>query len=111
MVWILVFSPLAVSLAYYKSSPTTQPVLLRLLASAHGLAVTFVWALMLYWLQYPGPGLTAFRCALLLPVVLIIASFFIFQGPRSVHFLQGVNLVSLVYIAVLGDFAFGPPLF
>ena len=101
-------SALAVSVAYYRSSPTTQPALLRLLASAHGLAVAFVWALMWYWVQYPDPGrLTAFRYLLLLPVGLMIASFFIFQGPRRVHVLQGVNLGALAYIAVLGEFALG----
>ena len=78
-------SAIAVSVGYYRSSPPSQPLLFRLLASAHGLAVAFVWAVMLYWIQYPGPGLTAFHYLLLLPFGLIIASLFIFQGPRRVH--------------------------
>jgi heme/copper-type cytochrome/quinol oxidase subunit 4 len=100
-------SALAVSVAYYRNSPTTQPVLLRLLASAHGVSIALLWSLMLFWIaqsQDAAWRLTAFECLLLLPVALIIVSFFVFQGPRKVHLLQAVNLGSLIYVGLVGAF-------
>ena len=98
-------SALAVSVAYYRNSPTTQPVLLRLLASAHGVSIALLWSLMLFWIaqsQDVAWHLTAFECLLLLPIALIVVSFFVFQGPRKVHLLQAVNLGSLIYVGLLG---------
>ena len=100
-------SALAVSVAYYRNSPTTQPVLLRLLASAHGVSIALLWSLMLFWIaqsQDVAWHLTAFECLLLLPIALIVVSFFVFQGPRKVHLLQAVNLGSLIYVGLLGVF-------
>ena len=98
-------SALAVSVAYYRNAPTTQPVLLRLLASAHGVSIALLWSLMLFWIaqsQDVAWHLTAFECLLLLPIALIVVSFFVFQGPRKVHLLQAVNLGSLIYVGLLG---------
>jgi len=102
-------SALAVSVAYYRSSPATQPVLLRLLASAHGVSIALLWSLLLFWVaqsQDAAWRLTAFECLLLLPIALIMVSLFVFRGPRKVHLLQVVNVGSLIYVALLGVFAF-----
>jgi hypothetical protein len=99
---------LIVSVVYFRASPPTQPLLSRLLASAHGVAIALAYALMWLWAAVSDAALDkAFECVLLLPVALMVTSFFIFKGPAKIHFLQLVNVGSLVYIAVLGAFVLG----
>ena len=103
-------SALAVSVVYYRTSPPDQPVLLRMLASAHGLAIALLCILWVFLIQSPRAAwhLKAFQYLCLVPVGLIVASFALFQGPRKVHLLQGVNLGSLAFVFFVGTFSLDP---
>jgi len=99
---------LFVSVMYFRASPPTQPLPLRLIASAHGVAIALAYGLLVLWAGRPDGTLDkAFECVLLLPVALIVTSFFVFKGPAKIHFLQLVNVGALVYLAVLGAFILG----
>ena len=100
-------SGLAVSVVYYRSSPPNQPVLLRMLASAHGLAIAFLCILWVFLIESPRAAwhLKAFQYLCLVPIGLIVASFALFKGPRKVHLLQGVNLGSLAFVFFAGSFS------
>jgi hypothetical protein len=96
----------AISAIYFMTSPRSEPVARRLLASAHGavIAVIYVGAISI-WLSgdsQRGFG-TPFLLLLLAPLASIIASFFFYRGPKLIHLLQLVNIVLLVWTGVVGS--------
>ena len=97
-----------ISVIYFKTSPRGEPVARRLLASAHGvaIAVLYVGAISI-WLSGNSQREfgTPFFLLLLVPLASIIASFFIFRGPKLIHLLQLLNLLLLVWTGVVGGIA------
>lgn len=102
-----IFSVL-VSGIYFRSSPSSVPLRMRLFASAHGIAIASLYFVAMgIWrsgtsrASYGIP----FLCLLTIPLVLIGVSFFCFRGSRLLHLLQIVNLLCLVWTAFIGSMA------
>ncbi len=94
-----------VSAVYFMTCPKSQPMRQRLLASAHGVVIVMLYALA--WLfivvGISRPSLLLpFAISLLLPCVLIAASFFVYKGPKAVHWLQVPNLACLLWTGFAG---------
>ena len=94
-----------VSFVYFVASPKSQPMRQRLLASAHGIVIVLIYALA--WLfivvGISRPSLfLPFTISLLVPGGLIVASFFMYKGPKSVHWLQVPNLACLLWTGFAG---------
>jgi hypothetical protein len=95
----------AISGVYFVASPRTQPLRNRILASAHGAAIALLYAAAWMVLISGQSSLwlgNLFAFLLLLPLSLIIISFFFYQGPKSVHWLQIINGVCLLWTGFTG---------
>jgi hypothetical protein len=94
-----------VSIVYFMTSPQSQPMRQRLLASAHGAVIVMLyalaWAIIAAGISRPSL-LLPFAVSLLFPGVLIAASFFVYKGPRAVHWLQVPNVACLLWTGVAG---------
>jgi hypothetical protein len=98
MFWFPPLLAMAISVVYLWRSPKVQPLSQRLLVSAHGAAIAaiYVCAMYVWWSGSSHAGLALpFMFSLVIPLLLIVMSFLKFQGPRSTHFLQLVNLFCL----------------
>ena len=77
----------------------------RLLASAHGSVIVMLyalaWAFLIAGISRPSLFLP-FAVSLLVPGGLIVASFFVYQGPRAVHWLQVPNVACLIWTGLVG---------
>lgn len=99
---------IAISVVYFRRSPTDQSLSQRLLVSAHGVAIAalYLCALAFMW---SGSSHTAlgqpFAFTLLIPVLLIAVSFLKFRGPRTTHLFQLVNLFCLATTFFIGGMA------
>jgi hypothetical protein len=110
LVWLfeVLTAPLVaafVSIVYFSASPKSEPMRRRLIASAHGAAIVMLYALA--WLFIVAgisrpSRLLPFAVSLLLPGALIGASFFVYAGPKAVHWLQVHNLACLLWTAFTG---------
>jgi hypothetical protein len=81
-------SGIAVSGVYFFSSPRSQPLSRRLLASAHGLAIALLYmaALIVMWTHREDRALLIpFYSLLSIPVILMALSFVLYQGRKAVH--------------------------
>ena len=99
---------LAISVIYFISSPRSEPVARRLLASAHGAVITtlYMGAMAIFWAQKANPQfITPFLLLLPVPLVLIVVSFFIYRGRKAIHFLQLLNLLCLGWTFFVGSMA------
>jgi hypothetical protein len=95
----------AISGVYFVVSPRTQPLRSRILASAHGVTIALLYAAAWMVLISGQSSLwlgNLFAFSLLLPLSLIIISFFFYQGPKSVHWLQVINVACLLWTGVTG---------
>jgi len=95
----------AVSTAYFLASPRAQPLRNRILASAHGAAIALLYAIAWIVLVSGHSNLrlgSPFAFSLLLPLALIVLSFFTYQGRKVLHWLQFVNVVCLLWIGFTG---------
>ena len=98
----------AVSIIYFLCSPKSQPLLIRLLASAHGavIAIIFFLAMALSNFVEPSPNLgKPFFAFYLVLLTLIVASLFLFKGRKFIHGLQVINLLGLAWTYFLGGMA------
>ena len=98
----------AISVIYFIKSPRGEPAARRLLASAHGvvIAVLYVGAISIWLSGNSQRELgTPFLLLLLVPFASIIASFFLFRGPKLIHLLQLVNVLLLLWTGVVGGIA------
>ena len=98
MFWFPPLFATAISVVYLWCSPKFQPLAQRLLVSAHGAAIAaiYVCAMYVWWSGSSHASLALpFMFSLVIPLLLIVVSFLKFQGPRSIHFLQLVNLFCL----------------
>ena len=101
--WLAPILALAISGIYFVTSPPSQPLIGRLAASSHGavIAVIYVGALIIRSTGASKP----FVATLFLPVALIGASFFLYEGRKSLHFLHFVNLLCLAWTYFIGSMA------
>ena len=112
---VLFLAPLitaTVSLLYFIKSPKEQPLATRLIASAHGLSITviYVYGLTLLFTNTRGDGfLTVFEMVLVLPIILALISFKLFEGPKAFHFLQILNALCLAWTAFFVSMSLGFP--
>lgn len=96
---------IGISIAYFISSSRQQTLGGRLAASSHGVAIALLyaaaWVVLLSGKSNRSLG-SIYAFALLLPVALIVTSFFIYRGNRLIHWLQPVNLLCLLWIGFAG---------
>jgi hypothetical protein len=98
----------AVSLTYFRRSPRTDPLMKRIAASAHGVAIAVIYcgAMAISFAHIYNDRFGApFSIILLLPVLLIVLSFFLFRGSRTTHWLQIVNIFCLLWTGFVGGMA------
>ena len=99
---------ISISIAYYRASPRAEPLFKRIVASAHGvtIALLYVIAILVWRVGMATPRLaTPFLVLLLLPLSLIVASFFLFRGRRIFHWLQVFNFLCLIWTGFVGGMA------
>ena len=99
---------LVISVVYFRSSPRTEPLSKRILASAHGAVITAIYmgAMTVFWAQKANPKfITPFLFSLLVPLLLIVVSFFVYRGRKTIHFLQLLNLLCLGWTFFIGSMA------
>jgi hypothetical protein len=95
----------AVSGVYFVASPRAEPLRNRILASAHGATIALLYVLAWIVLISGQSNLrlgTPFSFLLLLPLFLIIVSFFFYRGRKVVHWLQIINVVCLLWTGFTG---------
>jgi hypothetical protein len=94
-----------VSVVYFMASPKSQPMRKRLMASAHGAVIVMLyalaWLVIIVGVSRPSMFLP-FAILLLFPGVLIATSFFVYKGPRAVHWLQVPNVACLLWTGFAG---------
>lgn len=97
-----------ISAVYFRASPSSQPLKVRLLASAHGFAIAVLYfgAMSIFWANAAKPRYAVpFLLLLVVPAVLILLTFFVFRGPKHVHWLQVLNLLCLGWVLFIGSMA------
>ena len=98
----------AVSLVYLFSSPRTQQLSFRLLASCAGFLIAVIYcvafAVARCGLSNPSFGLP-FLLALILPLAAIVLSFRYYRGHKVIHLLQLANVAALLWTALIGGMA------
>lgn len=99
---------LAVSIAYFVRSSGDPSLRRRLVTSSHGVAIALLYAIAMgvalaraFDPSYGDP----FSLALLVPVVLIALSFVFYRGDKRTHWLQVLNVGSLVWTGFMGGMA------
>jgi hypothetical protein len=112
--WIFVEGPLAplltlgISAIYFAKSPRDQSLIDRIAASAHGASICLIylaaWLIALTRASAKRFGIP-FALLLLVPVTLIAASFFLYKGPKSLHWLQLINIACLLWTGLVGGMA------
>ena len=96
---------LVISIVYFWTSPRSQPLGLRLLASAHGVTIC---ALCLLAIAIAAAGKSnydlgwPYALAMTVPVLLIVTSLFVYRGRKIVHWLQPLNLLCVFWAFVGG---------
>lgn len=107
--WLVAASmPLITSIVYFRASPSTEPLAQRIAVSVHGafISVLCIGAVLVGMVGSPRPEFgETFRLLLLVPIALVVYSLWRFRGKRAVHFLQGINLLWLVFAFFLGGMA------
>jgi hypothetical protein len=101
------FTPV-VSVLYFRASPRSQRLPLRLAASAHGIAITLTFVFGIAFPYFGSPDAAfgqPFQIACLLCVSIMLSSFFLFQGKKVFHFLQLINLLGVASTLFLGGMA------
>jgi hypothetical protein len=105
MLWLIPLVATLTSVVFFRSSPDDQSLVGRVLVSAHGVTIAafFVGAMSVYWSNLSRADFAIPFCiGLLLPVALMIFSFFKFRGPRTVQWLQLLNLSCLALTFIIG---------
>ncbi|WP_275628557.1 hypothetical protein [Pseudomonas sp. 273] len=97
---------LSTSYWYFQTSPANTPLTLRLVSSAHG-ASALVLLLLAFAVGFGGwhgeIGGRLFVWLQLIPLALIASSFWLFRGPRSLHWLQLFNIPATLWLALIGN--------
>lgn len=96
--WTTPLLGMGISAAYFFASPPGGSFGRRVATSAHGVCITvlFFTADFIAWAGKSNSGFeTPYDLAVLLIIVLMVASFIFFQGPKWLHLLQPLNLILL----------------
>ena len=97
---------LATSAAYFIFDRSGMSLQRRIVTSAHGLlaAVLYVTAVSIsIYSMKPQPEVADVLMLLYtLPVALVIASFFWYRGPKSIHLIQLLNVPAMLVSAFVG---------
>lgn len=99
---------IGISATYFTASPKTEPLAKRLLVSAHGvvIAALYLGAMSVFWLHRSSDAFAKpFSYLLLVPVLLILTSLFMFRGRKVIHWLLLVSLACLAWTAFVGVMA------
>lgn len=99
---------IGISAIYFTASPNTEPLAKRLLVSAHGvvIAALYLGAMSVFWLHRSSDAFgKPFSYLLLIPLLLILTSLFMFRGRKLIHWLLLVNLACLAWTAFIGVMA------
>lgn len=97
-----------ISALYFTASPKTEPLAKKLLVSAHGvvIALLYLGAMSVFWLDRSSEAFVKpFSYLLLIPLLLILTSLFMFRGRKLIHWLLLVNLACLAWTAFIGVMA------
>lgn len=100
-------TPIA-SVAYFRTSPSSQQLVLRLLASAHGIVITIVFLVGAAFptIASPSPYYgRPFQLMCFLCVVLMATSFFLYRGRKIIHWFQLLNVAGVVATLFIGGMA------
>ena len=106
--WIVLFLPPAtVSIVYLFSLPTDVILTDRLAVSAHGFVISILCysTLIIGTVNPRQEFLAAFTGVCWLPIVLILYSFWKFQGNKYIHLLQVVNIAYWFLLIIFGGMA------
>lgn len=107
-IWLAPILAFAISGVYFVTSPPTQPFSRRLVASLHGIVIAalYLGALIFSAIGISNPGYgVPYQVTLLVPVALIVLSFFLYEGRKSLHVLQLVNLLCIAWTFFIGSMA------
>jgi hypothetical protein len=99
---------IGISALYFTASPKTEPLAKKLLVSAHGvvIALLYLGAMSVFWLHRSSDAFAKpFSYVLLIPLLLILTSLFMFRGRKLIHWLLLVNLACLAWTAFIGVMA------
>lgn len=102
---LLLLSPLAASIAYFRASPCEDRLIKRLSVAAHGLVIVCYWMGVLLINLCDVTVIddeNGFFGLLAVPLVLIAYSLWQFKGRKVVHFFQAINLFSLALFFFVG---------
>lgn len=106
--WLAPVLTLLVSVAYFRASPSAQRLGERIAVSAHGAVIAGLYfGAMFLWLSgasRPAYG-KPFVYALAVPIALMVFALVRFRGRASVHLLQLINIVGLVWAFFIGSMA------
>jgi hypothetical protein len=94
-----------ISVAYFWASAPSQSLARRALASAHGAAIALLYsgAWFVYLTHHASDGWArTFAALALVPVGLIIVSFYLFRGNGLTHVLQIPNALCLLWVWLRG---------
>lgn len=107
--WLVAASvPVITSVAYFLASPATETFVKRISVSMHGVVVSVVCAgaVLVGMLGSPWQETEAiFQFFLLLPLSCIVYSLWVFQGKKTIHLLQLINLSWLAFALFFGGMA------
>jgi hypothetical protein len=94
-----------ISLIYFIACSHSLSLRRRLLASAHGVSIACLYfgGLGVYWIGKADPSNTdPYWLFAVIPAAFILVSFYAFQGPKRVHYLQILNLLCLMGTISIG---------
>lgn len=97
-----------VSAVYFVRSRADPSLLRRILSSAHGVAVAtlYILAMLVFVTRRSDPALaTPFTVTLLVPATLMVVSFILYRGAKTVHLLQVPNVACLAWTWFMGVMA------
>lgn len=99
---------IGISALYFTASPKTELLAKRLLVSAHGVVIALLYfgAMSVFWFHRSNDAFVKpFTYLLLIPLLLILTSLFMFRGRKLIHWLLLVNLACLAWTAFIGVMA------
>ena len=99
---------LGISGVYFLTSPKSESLIKRLLASAHGVAIAILYmaAMIVFWSHKANESFgTPYLLSLSVPLILIVVSFFAYRGRKAIHLLQVLNLLCLAWTLFIGSMA------
>ncbi|OUC16568.1 MAG: hypothetical protein B0A82_00945 [Alkalinema sp. CACIAM 70d] len=107
--WLVAASvPVITSVAYFLASPATETFVKRISVSMHRVAVSAlcVGAVLIGMLGSPCQEMEAIFQIFLLPTLAcIVYSLWVFQGKKTIHLLQSINLLWLTFALFFGGMA------